>query len=811
MNNNLRSRMVSSSSASLAPIRQRTSPKSATGKTISRRQRLRAWKVALSPIWRSQTALGTIAAFSSTFCLVVGGVSMSLELMMNPDAVKWLEPLVPAWSQVPFANRQAPQTLEAIQAQISAQGLLSAKPLILDKLPSPQTTEGLWSYETGILLPVMARCTGANGAEAEGCQKIVQLQLYLQVRSPDDPDDAQIYYQKISELNIDGPAESYVISHISDSYINGSSQPLPLTQLERFYSKAPNTGIWFQLIGQKTYKGEKITFGKIVHYNYETRYLSEMMQWASPNNQPPDWQEVTGGGYPELIIDRTTGIEPNLSIYQIKPVKFVINPISLEEITLNAPAIKTQGYRDALWLAKTGLWSPAWEMIAYRKQNLESLGNWTAEAQAQMDVIRFHAQVSQAQANARWRNPSQQVLMALVDGRWTQALEIYESQLALGNTMNDVLNTDKVDLWSRVEMALRVNPNNIDLQGWGALIIAAQDGEWQAKDWLNQQPAKEEELQRLLNLLEKRSQAIERNQKIKNHRSRIVGNGLILAEINPEQWQPGNGASISLAPGEIWYQIQVIGFHDSVLWHEFPFSDLQLPRYKGSDFLWKHLGLHNDPNLQIIVWMPNGEQQTITTTVKALQFQDGSLKLLAAGKPIPGADPTTIALTGALTDNGSMSKPLAVSNLALEWRSPQTLTLEQLNQQNPQWVNAIVPVLWYELQLGGEVLPGLQPSPEMMLTQMSDWLVQLVDLTGNDKPEAILTLKPDPTRKYSRPRTLILEDTGVLIYSELTSAKGQSVTGIADVKDGGLTALVVEGSTGYTFQRWSSDRRRFEF
>ncbi len=810
MNNNLRSRMVSAS-ASKAPIRQRTSPNSATRKTISRRQRLRAWQVALSPIWRSQTALGTIAAFSSTFCLMVGGVSMSLELMMNPDAVKWLEPLVPAWSQVPFANRQAPQSLEMIQAQISAQGLIPARPLVLDKLPSPQTNEGLWSYETGILLPVMARCSQTSGAEAEDCQKIVQLQLYLQVRSPDRPDDAQAYYQKISELNIDGPAESYVISHLNDSYINGSSQPLPLTQLERFYSKAPNTGIWFQLSGQKTYNKEKVTFGKIVHYNYETRYLSEMIQWAAPNNQPPVWQEVTGGGHPELIVDRTTGISPNLSVYQIKPVKFVINPISLEEITLDAPAIKTQGYQDICRLAKTGLWSPAWEMMAYQKQNLKSRGNWTDLAQGQMDVIRLHAQVSQAQANARWRNPSQQVLMALVDGRWTQALEIYESQLALGNTMDDVLNTDQVDLWSRVEMALRLNPQNIDLQAWGALIIAAQDGEWQAKDWLNQQPAKEEERQRLFTLLEKRSQASERNQKIKNHRSRIVGNGSILAEINPEQWQPGNGASISLAPGEIWYQIQVIRFHDSVLWHEFPFSDLQLPRYKGSDFLWKHLGLHNDPNLQIIVWMPNGEQQTIATTVKALQFQDGSLKLLAAGKPIPGAEPTTLALTGAQTGNGSMSKPLAVSNLALEWRSPQTLTLKELNQQNPPWVNAMLPALWYELQLGGEVLPGLQPSPEMMLTQMSDWLVQLVDLTGNDKPEAILTLKPDPTRQYSRPRTLILEDTGVLIYSELTSAKGQSVTGIADVKDGGLTALVVEGSTGYTFQRWSSDRRRFEF
>jgi pyridoxine/pyridoxamine 5'-phosphate oxidase len=99
----------------------------------------------------------------------------------------------------------------------------------------------------------------------------------------------------------------------------------------------------------------------------------------------------------------------------------------------------------------------------------------------------------------------------------------------------------------------------------------------------------------------------------------------------------------------------------------------------------------------------------------------------------------------------------------------------------------------------------------MMLNQMKDWLVQLVDLTGNDEPEAVLTFKPDPTRNYSRPRTLILQDNGVLIYSELTSAKGQSVTGIADVKDGGSTALVVETATGYTLQRWSSERGRFEF
>lgn len=774
---------------------------------MPRQKRVSGWKRAFSPILRSQTALGTIAAFSSTFCLLVGGVSMSLEMMMNPEGVNWLEPLVPVWSQVPFASRQAPQTLEAIEAQIEAIGLIAAAPLSLEKLPSPQAGSGLWNHEKGILLPVMAKCPQTNGDKPAACQQIVQLQLYLQVRSPDRPDDTQPYYQKIHELDIGGPAESFVIAHLNNSQINGSSQPLPLTKLERFYSKAPNTGIWFHLSGEATYAGETISYGTIVHYNYQTRYLSDMMQWASANHQTPNWQEVTGGGEPELIIDRTNGIEPNLSIYQLKPVKFVVNPLELEEITLTLEAIDSQRYRDAIWLAKTGLWSPAWQIMAEGKQTLEKQGKWSASAQAQLDAIRFHAQVSQAQANASWRNPSQQVLMALVDGRWTGALEVFQAQLGLGNAMNDVLTTDKTDLWSRVEMALQVNPKNVDLQAWGALIIAAREGELPAKDWLNQQQSQPEDRDRVLNILEKRSRAIARAEKLNSHRSRIIGNAAIVTQINPQQWQPADGSPLTLASGQSWYQIKVIGFHDSLVWQEFPFDDLELPRYKALDYLWQSLGLHNDSKIQIIVWLPNGEQETTTATVKAIKFQDGLLNLLAAGTPISSADPAKVALTGS----SDISKPLAVSQSALEWRSPNTLTLEQLNRQNPQWVNTILPVLWYELQLGGEVLPGLQPSPPMMLNQMRDWLVQLVDLTGNGSPEAVLTLKPDPTRNYARPRTLILSDTGTLIYSELTSAKGQSVTGIADVKDGGFTALVVESLTGYTLQRWSSDRNRFEF
>jgi hypothetical protein len=239
----------------------------------------------------------------------------------------------------------------------------------------------------------------------------------------------------------------------------------------------------------------------------------------------------------------------------------------------------------------------------------------------------------------------------------------------------------------------------------GGFTHCRQRREWQAKDWLSQQAVKPEERDRVLNILEKRSQAIARSQQLDSHRSRIIGNALILAQINPQQWQPADGSPLTLEPGQLWYQIKVIGFHDSVLWKEFPFDDLQLPRYKALDYLWKYLGLHNDSKMQIMVWLPNGEQETTTATVKAVKFQDGFLSLLAAGSPIPSIDPAKVALTG----NADISKPLAVTSSALEWRSPRTLTLEQLNRQNPQWVGAILPVLWYELQMGAKSCPDCNP------------------------------------------------------------------------------------------------------
>ena len=37
-----------------------------------------------------------------------------------------------------------------------------------------------------------------------------------------------------------------------------------------------------------------------------------MLSWTSPNGQLPKWQQVTGGGAKELVIDQTVGLEPHL-------------------------------------------------------------------------------------------------------------------------------------------------------------------------------------------------------------------------------------------------------------------------------------------------------------------------------------------------------------------------------------------------------------------------------------------------------------------------------------------------------------------
>ncbi|MCT7981805.1 hypothetical protein NG796_00710 [Laspinema sp. A4] len=753
--------------------------------------------------------LSAIAAITGSTTLFFCGAWLSIRLIVDPASINWVQSWLPAASQVPIANKEAPQTLQAITDQIREAGLIPAATLSLD--PPPQTLSLTPSKtQQQLLMPVMMEipCPGTPEANAAPCQAVAELRVYRPVFNPDNPSDPQPYYQLLNKLEVSGPDPSAIVPTLTDSEAaTFSVGPQPLTRLDAF-EKSPELGNWFNLHSDRTVGKRKIAYGKIIHYNPETFHLSEMTEWVSPEGHFPSWEDISADEEPELVIDRTIGMEPQFQIYQIKPVQFFLNPIRLEEISLIEPVLSSRAYRDALLLARSGLWSAAWELMASLKQD-SSGSSWPQAAQAQLDVIRYHAQITQHQANATGMEPPQQILTALMDGNWKKALEVYELQLKMGDEMASLLTDEKVILWNRIETAVQVNPGQADAKAWGALVLAARYNDSEAVAWFEEQAQNTAQLRdRIYNLLDARANASTYAAKLKTHKSQIIGTASMLSQVNPQDWiLPQASPPLELQSGQVWYQVQVSGFNDSRRWRQAPFKDINLPKSALGNHLWKELGLHNDPQIQIGVWMPNGEQKTTVGTVKGLRLVGGNLLLLTTSDAIPTPE-----------IGSGVSKPLSLTAAALQWRSPAPQTLKQLHQDDPEWVEMLLPSLWQELQTTGQVPQGVVPSTAQMLTQLGGWFVQSTDLTGNNWPDAVITLRSDalvPSPGFShaayRTRTLIFDDQGALIYSELSTADSQAITGIADLPTGGLPVLVVEGSNGYNLQRWSSDRQRFEF
>lgn len=753
--------------------------------------------------------LSAIAAITGSTTLFFCGAWLSVRLIVDPASINWVQSWLPEANQVPIANKEAPQTLQAITDQIKEAGLIPAATLSLD---SPPQTLNLTLSKTQqqLLMPVMAEipCPGTAEATPTPCQAVAELRVYRPVFNPDNPSDPQPYYQLLNKLEVTGPDPSALVPTLTDSEAaTFSVDPQPLTRLDPF-ENTPEQGNWFNLHSDRSVGKRKIAYGKIIHYNPETFHLSEMADWVSPEGHLPAWQEISGGEDPELVIDRTIGLEPQFQIYQIKPVQFFLNPIRLEEISLIEPILTSRAYRDALLLARSGLWSAAWELMASLKQDSSS-SSWPEAAQAQLDVIRYHAQITQTQANATGMEPPQQILTALMDGNWKKALEVYELQLKLGDEMASLLTDEKFPLWNRIETAVQVNPAQADAKAWGALVLATRYDDREAVAWLEEQGQNTAQLRdRIYNLLDARANASTYAAKLKTHKSQILGTASMLSQVNPQDWiLPPASPPLELQSGQVWYQVQVSGFNDSRRWRQAPFKDINLPKSALGNHLWKELGLHNDPQIQIGVWMPNGEQKTTLGTVKGLRLVEGNLLLLTTSNAIPTPE-----------IGSGVSKPLSLTASALQWRSPAPQTLKQLQRDDPEWVQRLLPSLWQELQTVGQVPQGPVPSQEQMLIQLGGWFVQSTDLTGNNWPDAVITLRNDalvPSPGFSnsayRTRTLIFDDQGALIYSELSTADTQAVSGIADLPTGGLPVLVVEATNGYNLQRWSSDRQRFEF
>lgn len=742
---------------------------------------------------------------SSTLALVFllgsGGLIMafawiSILYIFNPDQVVWVNKVLPAWAQIPLDNLERPQTLTEIQVSLSTQKQIAGETLFLDE-----------EAQNSFLLPVFQQRANCQS----DCQEIVELRVYQRSDDLKFQSQPETYYHLATQLPITETEEAFVdspwIKAVSETQDDKVS--LPLTEVKRFEDRTPSSGVWFYLRGQH----QQIAYGYIVYYNPERTNLYQMLSWSSPNGHTPKWQQVTGGGAKELVVDQTVGLEAHLQVYQVKPVKLFLKPIQLEEITLKPPAIVDSAYKDALLLARSGLWTPAFEWLKFiRKQRQKALPE---AAQAQMDVIRLHSQLTKIQADKNWASPSQQVLADLMDGRWTKALQVFEASPNNVQEIASLLKTHREKLWNRAAVALQVSPNKPEVQAWVFLMIAIRQGEGSANSWLQSQPKiTPKTLAYIQGLLAKLNGEVTKIQLPSPHPSQIVGSVQKITSVNQGEWlQADPTADLKLTDNQVWYQVQVSAFHNGQIWLNAPFGNLLLPKNSPGRFLWDTLGLSSDSAIKIVIWLPNGEQQITTATIKAVQLRGGVLRLLAAG-----------AIISQNQNNVLLSKPLALTDAALEWVQPSPITFQELYQQNPQGVKAMLPTVWRSLQESGDLLPGVIPSFQQMQEELGDWPVQVIDLTNNAQPEIVLTIseaaiasinqqvsgKSAVVKNLAHHRTLIVSDNGKIIYTDFQVNYPQRLIAIAKLGDRQSLALLVENPDSYSLKRWSDTNQRFE-
>ena len=777
--------------AKLTPLSQRLGEK----QTIPVKAKPPARK---SGIKSQLTALGAIATLLGATALIVGGVWIGFLLIINPDASIWVNRFFPKLARTSGTAQNHPQTLTQIQTEIRKRQLKPGDPLFLNSHLGG----------TDLLLPIFK----SDSTCQTPCDQIIELRIYQPVEA--NGSEVETHYRLATQVAVSGPDESSVLAPLDDSESSISSRSLPLTEVKGF-DKAPTSGVWLNLSGELKQGGTSLLYGHLVHYNPSTAHLSLMVSWTSPAGQAPYWQEVTGGEMPELVVNQTVGLDPQFRVYQIKPRDFSPDPIDLEEITLTEPALDNQAYRKALTLARGGLWSTAWEWLqALSKTGLPS------NAQAQKDLIYLHAQVTQSQAKRLWASPSQQVLAALIDGRWKDALQVFESsddenrnEIAMG------IKADSGRLWKRVEAALKVNATQNEVKAWGALMQAVQQGQPQAIAWLQkQQKNTPQTLTQIEEVLAELDLAMSEKELGATHLSQLMGSVTPLSQVNVADWlQPdvtltSGTPPLQLEEQQVWYQVQISAFNDGKGWVQAPFTNLKQPLVAPGKQLWRKLGLNTDPRILITTWQPNGEAQRTLATAKAVQLKNGVLQLLVAGEVLPATGETSTPL-----------QPLASTEAAFQLLQPESITLSELNEQQPQWGSVILPTLWHELQAAGYVPQGAIPNVSVMLNSVGNWPIKAVDLTGNNQPEAVLTVDQEfaATLKASKvnpsigngnkfkPHTLIFSDTGALVYSEFTTEAKQSLMAIADLGSG-KTALIVNNLNTYSLKRWSPQRQRFE-
>jgi len=723
---------------------------------------------------------------TSAVSLVVGGSWLAMRLIVNPASVSWVNQILPNWGELATSK---PQSLSDIEAEVARTGRHLGQPIHFSTYP------GMTQRQSGfhhLLLPILQPINYC----VPSCNQIVELRVYRPKAI-----GSRLVYELIDRMAVTGPAELDAVAPLSNSLI-GSTRTLPLTSVEFIDGQAP-AGLWLQLSGEWQ-RGSHVLYGQVVNYDPDRARLSLLQSWSSPASQLPRWQQVTGSATPELVVNQSVGLEPQFRVFQLKTSRSLIQPTRLEPISLTEAHLKDRSYETGLLLARNGLWSLALAQLQALKQADKS---WPAAAQAQLDLIALHAEVTEEHADQDWASPTQQVLAQVIDGRWSQSLAALKSASRSGYDIRNLLATNRDRLWQRIETALRVTAPQTDLQAWGMLIRAVRQNQQQALTWLRKQPNTTAEftqsMQSLLALLTLDDNSNNLNNP-SNHPDASstaavavqpplnwIGAVTPLAILQPQSWSPLiKTVSLTSQPPsqQSWYQIEVNSIQIGQQWQKFPDSlGASKPVLSEQAFLKQPMPL------QLMVWQETKLVQTLPLTVKAMQLHQGRFSLLGLGAALPATEnPTTlVAVPSSMT-----------------WLQPTaSLTLRDLLQQ-PNW-QFVMPQLWQALATAHRI-PDSQADPQATdlqatdpLTTVGQWSVQQVELTGDHNLEAVLTLE---ATDGGNPRTLVFSNRK-LLYSDLQQSE-RMLLGLASSAHRSM--LLVKQGQQLELKQWSNQTQTFE-
>ncbi len=654
--------------------------------------------------------------------LVGGLVGLGLIYLANPLAISWLSSSdAPAFYSNSLWN--IPKSIPQIQAELGRSYL---------KLGES------YNLKTGETIYTVLETETQNIREIRFYQTIWDrgVEKYLLVSTTT--------VAGIDEYFVRSPKFKYATEAIPDR-LRPDRNRLPLKKLSLLNNPPSQfNGIWFSTTGNIG----GIAYGQIYYFSNDKRsQLVELDVWTSPVGELPIWRNAlpSNSNSVQLVVNQTQAYEPSLLIFQPEEVIVrSIRKVQLRQVTLNEAKGQPKAYQDALVMASVGLWSPALGKFNLMVDDLRSQGKQLSPfLQEQYDLIALHAKITSDQAQNPNSSLGEKALVNIIDGRWSEALEIANDTAYKGDKIAEMLAKYHPHIWQRV-MTMLTFTGAKEIKLWGGLVVLQRNGLRRAEHWLREQKVDPKESNQLLQRLDLAPVTLDPRQLIGT--VAYIGKGDAGSEwfLPPPKLESGQG----------WYEVNINLMKDGDKWSNAPFSELS---DRSSILLWRILGLSINSSLGVVLYDPNGKSQTATLTAHSLWVSDnGSLRILASGEVALAPLLNKSILQPLVTGGGGFNPP---NGSPVEWQSLSSTTIER-----------IVRTMYRELQRNGEVSLSIEDFGVLVQQQ---WTLTSVSLDGTGKPEYLLLLDREKVDLGDRhyPLAIAFSSDGSLIFSDMSGGR----------------------------------------